>query len=121
MLIELDAVLQVAGDSPRRWFTDDFFDLIVWYGGDQRIVGFQLCYDKGKNERALSWRKESGYTHHAVDDGETPGHSKMAPILVSDGYFDSQSVAEEFKRRCSNLDEDLRDFVLGRLDRFSDR
>jgi len=26
----------------RRWFTDGFFDLFVWYTDGQQVLGFQL-------------------------------------------------------------------------------
>ena len=45
----------VRGDYDRRWLSDDFFDLIVWYRPDDTIHGFQLCYDKPYWERALTW------------------------------------------------------------------
>jgi hypothetical protein len=36
----------VRGDYDRRWLSDDYFDLIVWYTSDDTVHGFQLCYDK---------------------------------------------------------------------------
>jgi hypothetical protein len=30
----------VRGDYDRRWLSDDFFDLIVWYRPDDTIHGF---------------------------------------------------------------------------------
>ena len=32
MLTEIQNARQIAGEGVRRWFTDDYFDLIVWYG-----------------------------------------------------------------------------------------
>jgi hypothetical protein len=34
------------GDLPRRWISDDYFDLIIWCQPDESVYGFQLCYDK---------------------------------------------------------------------------
>lgn len=42
MLREKEYVRQIKGEPRRRWFYDDFFDLIVWYGTDDSIIGFQL-------------------------------------------------------------------------------
>ena len=36
----------VHGDYDRRWLSDDYFDLIVWYTSTNTVHGFQLCYDK---------------------------------------------------------------------------
>jgi hypothetical protein len=52
MLAEIRDVRQIPGEGFRRWFSDGDFDLIVWYAGGE-IAGFQLCYDKGRRERAL--------------------------------------------------------------------
>jgi hypothetical protein len=60
----------VRGDYDRRWLSDDFFDLIVWYRPDDTIHGFQLCYDKPYWERALTWLSDRGFSHMEVDSGE---------------------------------------------------
>jgi hypothetical protein len=39
----------------RRWFSDEYFDLVVWQSVGNGIVGFHLCYDKARTERAVSW------------------------------------------------------------------
>ena len=74
MIHEVKRTRQVPGEGFRRWFTDSDFDLIVWYEGqdeDGPIAGFQLCYDKQGAERALTWRRATGFSHEKVDDGET--------------------------------------------------
>ena len=42
----------------RRWFSDEYFDLVVWQSAGDGIVGFQFCYDKARTERAVTWRQE---------------------------------------------------------------
>ena len=61
MLTESRRVRQIKNEPRRRWFSDDYFDLIVWLGNGHEIIGFQLCYDKFGIERALSWKKGEGY------------------------------------------------------------
>jgi hypothetical protein len=82
MLRELKKVSQIPAEPRRRWVSEEYFDLIEWYSTDDDIIGFQLCYDKDNNERALTWKKSSAYTHHRVDDGEsgplTEGDSNIA-------------------------------------------
>ena len=118
MLNEVPNARQVAGEGVRRWFTDDYFDLIVWYGKDNRPFGFQLCYDKQTRERALTWTPAHGFQHDRVDSGEVPGHSKMTPIIVADGAFDRDPVAERFRRSSLEIDPQIASFVLERLRSF---
>ncbi len=46
MLKEVKNARQIPGESSRRWFLGDTFDLIVWYAPANTIVGFQLCYEE---------------------------------------------------------------------------
>lgn len=120
MLVECQRVRQIRGEGHRRWFTDDYFDLIVWYDGPSadpsNVTGFQLCYDRGGYERALTWRRDRGYTHERVDTGESaPGSPKSTPILVADGVFDSSGVAERFREASRRIEPALADLVLEKL------
>jgi hypothetical protein len=115
MLHEISDVRQVENDDFRRWFMDEFFDLIVWYDKRNRITGFQLCYDKIRNEHALTWRSGRGFIHTRIDDGERPGSSKMSPILVADGAFDKMSIAEHFKRESGQIDPEIAAFVFEKV------
>ena len=111
MLKELNNVSQIQGESRRRWFADEFFDLIVWYDDKNEISGFQLCYNKEDDEHALTWKRKSSYTHHRVDDGESKPHRKATPVLVADGMFNHKVVAERFSRESKNIEQALSEFV----------
>jgi hypothetical protein len=111
MLSEIRNARQVQGEGFRRWFTDDYFDLIVWYGNDRTLIGFQLCYDKQQRERALTWTREHGFHHNRIDSGEVPGHSKMTPVIIADGAFNRDPVAERFHAACANIDPVIAAFV----------
>ena len=88
MLTELTHVSQRQGEPKRRWFQSPDEDLIVWYAQDGSILGFQLCYDIRRGERALTWLSGRGYSHERVDDGEVVGLGhKRTPVLVPDGAF----------------------------------
>ena len=119
-LRELPDTRQVADEPRRRWFNSPHLDLIVWFDGADKPIGFQLCYDKLDNERALTWREGRGYDHRAVDDGEaiTPAQHKATPILVADGAFDCRRVKAKFEAESAEVPEALRRFVLERLDRY---
>jgi hypothetical protein len=93
----------VEHDRDRRWIADEYFDLIVWYEPDGAIHGFQLCYDKPGRERALTWTRERGFVHTAIDSGESRPTANRTPILVPDGVFPTEDVRREFlvrERRC---------------------
>jgi hypothetical protein len=116
MMYETKSVRQIKGEPLRRWFWSDYFDLIVWINDDRDITGFQLCYDKNKFQRVLTWKKESGYSHDRIDDGESnPGRYKSTPILAADGIFEEEKIAALFKEESSNLDKQIADFIHSRI------
>ncbi len=119
MLYEIKHVKQDQDNLRKRWFTDSYFDLFVWYKKDtNRIEAFQLSYDKSYNERALTWKRKGGFMHTRVDDGETNPVSQMSPILVSDGIFDNQVIAEQFRKAAVNIDSSAADFVYKKIEEF---
>jgi hypothetical protein len=115
MLREIKDVRQIKDEPRRRWYTDEHFDLVIWDAEDE-IIGFQLCYDKNENERALTWKPDSGFSHHGVDGGEDrAGRYKASPILVIDGSFDSARVAAVFLGHSGVLDAKSSDFIYLKL------
>jgi hypothetical protein len=115
-LTEIPAVRQIPGEPPRRWFASQSLDLIVWLDDSGSPAGFQLCYDKLRAERALTWKPDSGFLHHAVDDGERGGlRYKRTPVLVEDGRFDAVRVSELFARASATLPREIVEFVSARL------
>lgn len=113
MLKEMKDIRQIPGEPPRRWFSDDYFDLIVWFGTDGSVWGFQLCYDREAAPRALTWTKTDGYAHSGIEDGEGPGGvHKASPILVRDGLFDAGSVGAKLAAAAGGLPPEILAFVL---------
>lgn len=118
MLSEVKDARQIENERYRRWFTDDFFDLVVWYDEEGDIFGFQLCYDKYQNERSLTWRRDEGFSHHRVDDGETTrgrGGHPMTPILIPDGVFNKRRIAQKFRSASKDIEPYLAEFVYKRM------
>jgi hypothetical protein len=116
MLREMTQVRQILKESRRRWFADDYFDLIVWIGARGEITGFQLCYDKSGDEHALTWHKTTGFSHHRVDSGELQRPYKATPILVADGAWDFARLLSLFKGRSRMMDQQVARFVLGKIE-----
>ena len=110
-------VRQVPGESRRRWFTCDTQDLVVWFDVAGSVSGFQLCYDKDSDERALTWRLEQGFSHMAVDSGEaaTRLQYKSTPILIADGTMDAERVLALLQQSHAALPSDIFEFVSAKI------
>ena len=122
MLREVSHINQEAGKPFQRWFTDDYFDLFVWFDDADEIIQFQLAYKKNTAyEKTLIWKLESGYDHFGIDDGENyPGRIKAAPILVADGIFNCQKIADRFSANSGSIDQRVATFVEQKLLAYSD-
>ncbi len=112
MLKESAYVRQNLGEPPKRWFTDEEFDLAVWTDPEGRPISFQLGYDKSRYYRALTWDLERGFKHQLVDDGENrPGRFKGTPILLPDGEFEGPRIAGKFDESALGIDPMIAEFV----------
>lgn len=115
-LYEINDVRQIDGEPKRRWFYDDFFDLVLWLDDSGKILGFQLCYDKRRDQHALTWRADSGYLHNRVDDGESrPGKYKASPVLQPNGRFSKEGIAALFLRASRHLDRWIVEMVYEKI------
>ncbi|MCX7680184.1 MAG: hypothetical protein N2316_13350 [Spirochaetes bacterium] len=108
-------VAQKEKNYRRRWFEDDFFELIVWYDSSDVIHGFQLCYAHSGVERALTWKSNTGFVHEKIDDSRVFGHMPATPILVPDGIFPAEVIITEFTKRANQIDETIVQFVQEKL------
>jgi hypothetical protein len=118
MLTEVKKTRQIAGEPTRRWFASQEQDLYIWHDQEGEIVAFQLCYSKYVNEHAIYWKKNSGFVHFRVDDGESNGVDSSTPILLADGYFDKRSVLASFQRISINIPQEIIQFVIGKLSEY---
>lgn len=102
-------------DLDKRWMTDDYFDLVVWYDGVGDVYGLELGYDKLGLERVLRWRRGQGYLHAQVDGGGG-AFSHMSPVLGASWIeFPLEEVHREFMGRTVELDPGIRQFVADHL------
>lgn len=80
---EVERVRRTDAGRLRRWFTSADRDFVVWQDGGGRVVGYRFCYDKGRRERALHWRAETGFVQRRVDAGASRGGGHEAtPVLT---------------------------------------
>ena len=118
MLYELENVSQKEKGKFRRWFEDDYFDLIVWYDSNRSISGFQLCYEKFGDEHALTWIEKDGFTHEKVDDYRNPMQVPVTAILVANGPFPSKKIYKRFKENSRNIDQSIAKLVIDKITEF---
>ena len=115
VLREIKGVRQERGSGRRRWFESDALHLVVWFGRDENVIGFQLCYDLGRGEHALTWRPETGFTHHLIDAGEDSPWANRTPILGPARAVRWKEVIRLFDDRSERLEPALRHFIRVRL------
>ncbi|TAK14632.1 MAG: hypothetical protein EPO32_01070 [Anaerolineae bacterium] len=116
-MLREETVRQNKGEPLRRWFADDYFDLILWEG-DEDFLQMQLCYDRSGDEHALVWTEKKGYLHFRVDEGELGSLKKASPMMVDDGSFDGAKLRREFAARSRGLEPSVRRWVKRRLREF---
>lgn len=109
------------GEPRRRWFSDEYFDLIVWFSEKGTPEGFQLCYDRRSHERALTWTEDAGYGHSRIDDGEDIPTKNRSPILVSDGSFPAADILKRFEMRSTEVEPQIRQLVSQKLREYAIR
>ena len=97
-------------DLPRKWISDDYFDLIVWYR-DNTIEGFQLCYGKPWDTQAITWFSGDRFSHHRIDEGDDDPTANRSPILTPGGTFQRDKVISEFNLRSVLLPPEIQNLV----------
>ncbi len=114
---EIRNVRQEPANGLRRWFEDDMLplELIVWYDAPGAVEGFQLCYNLGSGERALTWRAVQGFAHNAVDTGSAAPFANLTPILVPDGSVPWSDLTKRFAASSASLEPELRELLRKRL------
>jgi hypothetical protein len=115
MLKEIVHVQQRPGKPERRWFHCAEQDLYVWTDDSDEITAFELCYAKGRTERAVIWKKERGMAYFRVDDGETSALTKSSPVLERERHANMDSVREGFFAASTNVPAKIVSFVASKL------
>jgi len=117
MLREIRNVKQYPGQLFRRWFNDELLDLFVWYDAGGRIAGFQLCFDKDKQERAWTYTDENGYS---LDDVDADGSAwdMSSPVLVPGTEFPRVRLLAQLGERSAVLDRRLFEYLMEKLEAY---
>jgi hypothetical protein len=120
MLTELKGISQKNEKYHRRWFEDDYFELIVWQDTAGGIYGFQLCYERFGDERTLTWKTDTGFDHERIDDSRSMGSMPATAILVPDGVFPAGMIIEKFTAHAREIDPGIASFVIGKMGVYGD-
>ena len=116
MLQEIHDIRQIEGEPRRRWFTSPELDIYIWYDDKDNVNQFQICYDKGPGEQALTWSREGSIVHHSVDDGESGIYRmKSTPVITGDTGYDPARIAGLIRQHGGKLEHDLYEFILNRI------
>ncbi len=116
MLREIGNVKAIAGQGARRWFSDEHFDLFVWYDASGRILGFQLCFDKDtQDERALTYTEREGYSLDQVA-AETSVCDMASPVLLRAADFSRPQLLAQLGERGAVLERPLYDYLMAKLE-----
>lgn len=115
VLREIKNVKQERGPGRRRWFESEGFELVVWLDERGAVNGFQICYDLGQGEHALTWRPASGFIHSEVDEGDASPLKNQTPILIPDGAVPWAELTRCFDARSAELEPGLRQLVRAKL------
>lgn len=118
MLHEITSGQRKVDDLTRRWFSDDSMDLFVFLDQEEQLVQLQLCYDKLNDEHVLSWKKESGFSHDRIDDGQNVSGKARAPIMVANGICDVDIVLNQFKESGQEISSELFNVIYSKLIEF---
>ena len=116
-LNEVTNVRQRENEGYRRWFSNSYFDLILWYDKkDGDFFGFQLCYSKNKSERVFTWTHEYSSSHLVSDTFIEKGFSKMSTgILKGDGGIIPENVINKFIDESNHLEIHLQQLILNKI------
>ena len=115
MLHEIKNVRQESGAGRRRWFESEGLELVVWLDHVDGVAGFQLCYDLGHGDHALTWRAGTGFAHSSIDTGDESPFVNRTPILQPDGNVPWADLEQLFDARSERLDPTLRQIVHDKL------
>lgn len=95
---------KVVGDFDRKWCSDDYFDIILWFESDNRLYGFQLLYDKDNDDpKIITYSRDRGLRCNRVDLGENDPCKNRTPIIDGGANFDKYKILEEFRIRGRTL------------------
>jgi hypothetical protein len=123
MLKEFEKVRQREGEGFRRFFSDGYFELMVWYDeGGKAITGFQLAYDVKSRERVLTYKADEGRvmrSHHYNTGNAFELHgSAWSSVLAGDAGRLDERVLDRFLIAARHIEPEILEYVKNYLKDF---
>jgi hypothetical protein len=117
MLREIKSVKQIPGQPSCRWFNDELLDLFVWHDQRGHITGFQLCFDKGTGERALTYSETDGYS---LDDvhAEQSAWDMGSPVLARAAKLPRRRLLALLAERGAEIDSRVLRYIREKLEAY---
>lgn len=99
-------------NSPDQvWYCDDNWDLVIWINSDQTPRGFQICYDKDDDEKALTF-VHGEFSHELVDEGNDNPHTNHSPVVGGGEIkFDGKAILKEFEKKGEFVEKIYFDYI----------
>ena len=120
---ENKSVRQRPEEGFRRWFLNEYFDLIIWYefeGGP--LTGFQLCYSRHLNERAFTWQRNKRSSHFVSAGSDERGTPWIATaVLHGDAGPVPPEVLQRLREEQGELDAKLLERVIAAAEEYNRR
>jgi hypothetical protein len=122
-LVENRSVRQRPEEGFRRWFTNGYFDIIIWYQEQEGpLTGFQLCYSKNHGEKAFTWHADKTASHYVSDGSDRLGLNRLATgILTGNAGPVPQQILSRLEQEQGELPQPLLELVLQRVQEFNQR
>ena len=123
MLKENKTVRQREKEGFRRWFVNDYFDIIIWYTNiNSKLKGFQVCYSRNKAEKAFTWEPNSVSSHYVSDSGFEKGRPSFGTaILIGHAGKIHEIVINRLIKEQGELDNDILDFIVDKINEYNKR
>lgn len=120
-LTENKNVRQRPEEGFRRWFLNEYFDLIIWYESREgELTGFQLCYDRGVSERAFTWQRGKRSSHFVSSGSDERGAPWIATaVLHGDAGPVPAEVLDRLRDEQGELDGALLTLVTETAERYN--
>ncbi|HEV7902711.1 MAG TPA: hypothetical protein VGO96_02630 [Pyrinomonadaceae bacterium] len=118
MLREIRDVRRTPGQPSCRWFNDELLDLFVWQDEDGRIIGFQLCFDKDADERALTYSEANGYLLEDVQ-AEESSLDMGSPVLANVSTLPFPRLLAQLAGRGAGIDSRVLRYVTEKLEAYT--
>lgn len=114
-------VRQRPDEGFRRWFVNDYFDIIFWYESDTTTLkGFQFCYSRNNKEKVFTWEPGRVSSHYVSSNQFEPGMSSYATaILDGDAGAIPQNALERLKKDAGELQADYVSLIIDRAEQYN--